>query len=185
MKKFIILSILFTLHSTLYSQTLTTSVTKVGEAWQVAVGLTTEATDYCDLQMDVDCAGAFLVSDVEAGAPLAAHTVRYGEFEGMTRVLAYSLDDTVFALDGTPLMTILLTPIEGQTAEAVRLTAIRVAHTSGAEDLVADVTVGLIESAIRGVNAAGSPSQAYDLSGRRIDVPAKGLYIIDGRKQVR
>ena len=190
MKKFLTLFILYTLHSTLYSlnlsaQTITANATKVDDVWQVAVALTTETTDYCDLQMDIDCAGAFLVSAVEPGTPLAAHTLRYNAFEGMTRILAYSLDDSVFALDDSPLLTISLTPIEGQSSENVRLTAIRLAHTSGAEDLVSDVSVSLIESAITGISATERQSAAYDLSGRRVTVPTKGLYIIDGRKLVR
>lgn len=160
----------------------------VGEQATLTVSLS-DAAAATALQFNLSLPANVTVNEsgCALGNAATSHTLSVNKMDnGDYLFVVYSMDFTEL-VDGT-LLTIPVTIGNGALTGNGNLYTIRTANAEAVSHTSADVTFGVKvaggQSGIKETERDGTSQKAFDLQGRRINRPSKGINIIGGRKLI-
>ena len=122
---------------------------------------------------------------IELGAATAGHTLSVSELtSGELLVVLYNMNLNTFK-DGTLLTLPLVAGAEAGTSNGA-LSKVRMATTSAESNALDNVNFSIQISEATGISGVTTPSTLsntyYDLQGRKVAQPTRGIYIFNGKK---
>lgn len=122
---------------------------------------------------------------IELGAATAGHTLSVSELtSGELLVVLYNMNLNTFK-DGTLLTLPLVAGAEAGTSNGT-LSKVRMATTSAESNTIDNVNFSFQISEETGISGVTTPSTLsntyYDLQGRKVAQPTRGIYIFNGKK---
>lgn len=174
---------------------------QTNHSWLVALTLSDEDASISAIQLNIslDDGEPYLLT-AQAGTPLATHSFSTNAdpllFNSL-RIVAWHADAEPIVFDGSPLLTLTLTPSPDASVttttcqRTLTIESPTLVHTDGTEIILADYQLILTHDEggfdiISLPTASSSSTTLYDLSGRSTTTPTHhGLYITNGRKFVR
>ena len=122
---------------------------------------------------------------IELGAATAGHTLSVSELtSGELLVVLYNMNLNTFK-DGTLLTLPLVAGAEAGTSNGT-LSKVRMATTSAESNTLDNVNFSFQISEATGISGVTTPSTLsntyYDLQGRKVAQPTRGIYIFNGKK---
>jgi len=164
-----------------------------GEEVSVPVNFTLKEDDFISFQFDLVLPEGIKLQSVNAGGNASKQTITASRKKNYIRVVGYSLSNTPFATKvGEDILYLNLTADESLASGEYSITMNNIElvrkniSTETAAKQVMTVKVNNDATAIDQLTAPTlSPKSniIYDMTGRRVTNPTKGIYIVNGKKQ--